>query len=52
MLDLALQASACDQATVPNKPRLLSDNGSNYISGEPPEIMNTPNQDIRLAQAN
>ena len=33
-LDLALQASGCDQATVLHKPRLLSDNGSGYISGE------------------
>ncbi|ANP35512.1 integrase [Phaeobacter gallaeciensis] len=33
-LDLALQASGCDQAKVLHKPRLLSDNGSGYISGE------------------
>ena len=33
-LDLALQASGCDQATVLHKPRLLSDNGSSYISGK------------------
>ncbi|NND42604.1 MAG: IS3 family transposase [Silicimonas sp.] len=33
-LDLALQASGCDQATVVHKPRLLSDNGSSYISSE------------------
>jgi len=33
-LELALQASGCDQATVAHKPRLLSDNGSSYISGE------------------
>lgn len=33
-LDLALQASGCDQATVLHKPRLLSDNGSGYISRE------------------
>jgi len=33
-LDLALQASGCDQVTVLHKPRLLSDNGSSYISGE------------------
>ena len=32
-LDLALQASGCD-ATVLHKPRLLSDNGSSFISGE------------------
>ncbi|AJE45745.1 Homeodomain-like domain-containing protein [Celeribacter indicus] len=33
-LDLALQASGCDQATVVHKPRLLSDNGASYISVE------------------
>ncbi len=33
-LELALQASGCDQASVVHKPRLLSDNGSSYISGD------------------
>jgi putative transposase len=33
-LELALQASGCDQVTVVHKPRLLSDNGSSYISGD------------------
>ena len=33
-LELALTASGCDQAHVRHKPRLLSDNGSSYISGE------------------
>jgi transposase InsO family protein len=33
-LKLALQASGCDSARVVRKPRLLSDNGSSYISGE------------------
>ena len=33
-LNLALQASGCDQAHVAHKPRLLSDNGSSYVSGE------------------
>ena len=33
-LDLALQVSGCGQATVLHKPRLLSDNGASYISGE------------------
>ena len=33
-LDLAPQASGCDQAHVVRKPRLLSDNGSSYVSGE------------------
>ena len=31
-LELALQASGCDQASVLHKPRLLSDNGSSYIA--------------------
>lgn len=33
-LDLALAASGCDSATVPRKPRLLSDNGPSYIADE------------------
>ena len=33
-LELALQASGCDQADVAQRPRLLSDNGSSYISGD------------------
>ncbi len=33
-LDLALQASSCGQAHVVHKPRLLSDNGASYVSGE------------------
>ena len=32
-LNLALKASGCDSAKVIHKPRLLSDNGSSYISG-------------------
>ena len=32
-LELALQASGCDQADAVHKPRLLSDNGSSHISG-------------------
>ncbi len=31
-LELALEASGCSSATVRHKPRLLSDNGSSYIS--------------------
>ena len=31
-LDLALAASGCDQARIVHKPRLLSDNGSSYVS--------------------
>jgi putative transposase len=33
-LDMGLQASGCDHATVLHKPRLLSDNGPSYIAGE------------------
>ena len=33
-LEMALQASGCDQANVVHRPRLLSDNGSSYISGD------------------
>ena len=33
-LELALEASGCDQADVIHKPRLLSDNGSSCISGD------------------
>ena len=33
-LSLALQASGCDNARVIHKPRLLSDNGSSYISAD------------------
>jgi transposase InsO family protein len=33
-LQLALTASGCDQARVIHKPRLLSDNGSSYVSAD------------------
>ena len=33
-LKLALEASGCEGAKVAHKPRLLSDNGSSYISGD------------------
>lgn len=33
-LELALQASDCDQVNVQHKPRLLSDSGASYVSGE------------------
>ena len=33
-LELALKASGCDQAKVVHTPRLLSDNGSSYLSGD------------------
>ena len=33
-LELALETSGCNRANVVHKPRLLSDNGSSYISGD------------------
>ena len=33
-VERALQASGCNRARVAHKPRLLSDNGSSYISGD------------------
>ena len=33
-LEMALQASGCDQANVIHRPRLLSDNGASYISSD------------------
>jgi transposase InsO family protein len=38
-IELALAASGCDQAVGQHKPRLLSDNGSCYISGDLAEWM-------------
>jgi putative transposase len=42
-LQLALSASGCDQAHVRHKPRLLSDNGSSYISGDLAEWLDDQN---------
>src|SRR5680860_34721 len=42
-LELALQASGCDQINVLHRPRLLSDNGASYISGELAEWLETQN---------
>ncbi len=39
-LELALEASGCGQVAVQHKPRLLSDNGASYISGELAEWLN------------
>ncbi len=39
-LALAMQASGCDQADVVHKPKLLSDNGSSYVSGELADWLN------------
>jgi transposase InsO family protein len=42
-LDMALAASGCDQARIVHKPRLLSDNGSSYISAELAEWLDAQN---------
>ncbi len=42
-LKLALKASGCDKARVAHKPRLLSDNGSSYISGDLAEWLEDQN---------
>lgn len=44
-IELALAASGCDQAVAQHKPRLLSDNGSCYISGELAEWMKKQNME-------
>jgi transposase InsO family protein len=44
-LNLALQASGCDQVTVRHKPRLLSDNGASYVSGELADWLNGEGMD-------
>jgi transposase InsO family protein len=44
-LELALKASGCSQARVAHKPRLLSDNGSSYISGDLAEWLETKGMD-------
>ena len=33
-LELALEASGCDQVAVRHRPRLLSDNGASYVAGD------------------
>ena len=44
-LELALKVSGCDQVTVLHKPRLLSDNGASYVSGELAEWLNDNGMD-------
>jgi transposase InsO family protein len=44
-LELALEASGCDSATVHHKPRLLSDNGSSYISHDLAEWLDDQGMD-------
>ena len=42
-LDLALAASGCDRTRVVHKPRLLSDNGSSYVSSDLAEWLDAQN---------
>jgi len=42
-LELALTASGCNQARIVHKPRLLSDNGSSYVSAELAEWLDAKN---------
>ena len=42
-LDIALTASGCDQARIIQKPRLLSDNGSSYVSSDLAEWLDAQN---------
>ncbi len=44
-LELALQASGCDRVNVRHRPRLLSDNGSSYISGDLAEWLDEKSMD-------
>src|SRR5471032_2734194 len=49
-LDLALTASGCDQARIVHKPRLLSDNGSSYVSAELAEWLDAQNMGTLAAR--
>ena len=44
-LDLALKASGLDRATVVHRPRLLSDNGSSYVSADLAEWLDREDMD-------
>jgi transposase InsO family protein len=44
-LELALEASCCDRATVVQKPRLLSDNGSSYVAADLAEYLEDKGMD-------
>ncbi len=48
-LELALIASGCDGAEVVHKPRLLSENGSSYISGDLAEWLQDRGMDLSAA---
>ena len=49
-LDLALAASGCDQARIVHKPRLLSDNGSSYVSADLADWLDAQNMDTFAAR--
>ena len=40
-MELALQTSGCDRATVIHKPRLLTDNGSSYVAADLADYLET-----------
>jgi transposase InsO family protein len=44
-LELALEASGCDRATVVHKPRLLSDNGASYVAADLAEYLHGKGMD-------
>ena len=44
-LDLALEASGCDQAAVVHKPRPLSDNGASYVAVDLAEYLSDKGMD-------
>ena len=44
-LELALQTSGCDQVAIKHKPRLLSDNGSSFISSDLAEWLDDQGMD-------
>ncbi len=50
-LELALDASGCNSATVVHKPRLLSDNGSSYVAADLADYLEGKGMDhIRCAR--
>ena len=44
-LELALETSGCDSATVVQKPRLLSDNGSSYVAADLADYLDAKGMD-------
>ena len=50
-LELALEASGCDEVTVVHKPRLLSDNGSSYVAGDLADFLDDKRHGSRPGRA-